>query len=296
MSRSRFSDTDKKLPVSAVVLTFNEEPNIGACLRSLAGWTSQIYVVDSGSTDKTKSIAEHYGAIVIYHQFESYMLQWKWALQNLPLNHEWILGLDADQSVTAELRLEFANLFANGQYLFGDINGFYMKRRQVFRGTWIRHGGYYPKYLLKLFRASTVYFDEQDFMDHHFYVTGRVAKLKKDFVEDNKKEYDIAFWIEKHNRYAPLHAKEEMSRRYASATWPQVPTLFGNPDQRVMWLKRGWFSLPLFVRPILYFIYRYFLRLGFLDGKQGFIFHFMQAFWYRLLVDIHLDDLSSRTR
>ena len=279
------------LPITAIVLTYNEERNLPDCLASLAGWTGEIFVVDSGSDDATLAIAERYGAQIVAHPFETHARQWTWALANLPIAHEWVLGLDADQHVTPELRDELAQRFGPGHASLAGIDGFYVKRRQIFRGRWIKHGTYYPKYLLKLFRPDKVKFDERDLMDHHFYVAGPTAQLEHDIVEDNQKENDIAFWVAKHNRYAPLHAQEELLRRREIDAWPIRAALFGSPDQRVVWLKQRWYHLPLFLRPLIYFFYRYLLRLGFLDGKQGFIFHFLQGFWYRVLVDIHLDEL-----
>jgi hypothetical protein len=205
------------------------------------------------------------------------------------------LGLDADQRVTAELQDELRHVFTHRRAELEAIDGCFVKRRQVFRGQWIQRGGYYPKYLLKLFRRNKVRLDERDLMDHHFYVGGSTLNLKSDIIEANRKEDDIAFWIDKHNRYAPRHAREEFLRRTDQQAWLIRPALFGNPDQRVVWLKQRWYHLPLYIRPAMYFIYRYVLLLGFLDGKQGFVFHFLQSFWYRLLVDIHLDDLLSKS-
>lgn len=279
------------LPISAVILTHNEEKNLPVCLDSLRDWIGDVWVVDSGSTDATLEIARCYGARVVHHRFETHARQWWWALENVQCEHEWILALDADQSVTAELREEISGLFRVRKHRDG-VDGFYVSRRQIFRGRWIRHGGYYPKYLLKLFRRDKARTDQGELIDHHFYVKGETRKLRCDIVEDNRKEADIAFWIEKHNRYARPQAEEEIHRGAATAIEAR---LLGNPDQRIAWRKSGWSYLPLYVRPLLYFLYRYVLRLGFLDGKEGFVFHFMQAFWYRLLVDIHLDELR-RTR
>lgn len=284
------------LPFSLVVLTYNEEQNLEECLRSVQPCAGEMYIVDSGSTDRTLEIARQYGAQIVPHAFETHARQWDWALEHLPLNYEWVLGLDADQRVTPELAAELSKLFTTERASLDMVNGFFIKRRQVFRGTWIRHGGYYPKYLLKLFRRSSVYLDENDLIDHHFYVRGNTAKLENDLIEANRKEDDIAFWIDKHNRYAARHAREEWNKREQIASSPIRARLLGNPDERVVWLKRVWFRMPLYVRPVTYFLFRYFLRLGFLDGKQGFIFHFMQAFWYRLLVDIHLDTLQTIER
>jgi glycosyltransferase involved in cell wall biosynthesis len=278
-----------RLPVSVVVLTFNEERNLAGCLRSVVGWAGEIFVVDSGSTDGTQCIARRYGATVLDHPFVDHQQQWTWALAQLPLGFEWVLGLDADQRVTPELEAELAHLFRHDEARVSAADGFYLKRRQVFRGRWIRHGGYYPKYLLKLFRKDKVYFDPSDLLDHHFYVRGHADTLHADIVEDNQNEYDIQFWIDKHNTYAKRHAREELLRRSGQSPWPLPPRFFGTPDQRVIWLKQRWYSLPLYVRPALYFAYRYVARRGFLDGKEGFIFHFLQAFWYRLLIDIHLE-------
>jgi glycosyltransferase involved in cell wall biosynthesis len=279
-----------------VVLTFNEAANLPACLASLRGLAHQLYVVDSGSTDATLEIARAGGARVLHHPFRSHAAQWKWALANLA-RPCWVLGLDADQRLTPELREELARLFGPEPGRLRGKQGFYVKRRQVFRGRWIKHGGYYPKYLLKLFLSTHVVIDDRDLIDHHFYVPGAVGKLEYDLIEENKKEDDIAFWVEKHNRYAALHAREELVRRRGTdSTWPIRPSPVGTPDQRVLWLKLRWYRLPLYVRPVLLFFYRYVLRRGFLDGRQGFVFHVLQGFWYRLLVDVHLDQLRSGAR
>lgn len=281
------------MQIAVVILTHNEEINLPSCLHGVSDWASDIFVVDSGSADRTLDIARQYGATVVEHAFETHSKQWAWALQNLPLRTSWVLGLDADQRVTPELAAELREL--DDSSLSG-IQGIYVKRRQVFREKWIRYGGYYPKYLLKLFRRDAVFADSRDLVDHHFYVSGATLKLKNDLLESNQKEDDITFWIEKHNRYATLLAREEMETRTNGRRNMIAPSLFGNPDQRALRLKQIWTRMPLYVRPFLYFFYRYVVRLGFLDGKQGAIFHFLQAFWFRLLIDIKLDHMQEATR
>ena len=271
-------------PVTVVVLTLNEERTLERALASVAGWAAHIFVVDSGSTDATLDIARRHGAVTVVHPFESHAAQWRWALQHLPLATEWVLGLDADQQVTPELRASIADLVGPRG---AEIAGAYVCRRQIFQGRWIRRGGYYPKYLLKLFRRDRVAVDAADLVDHHFRVTGPTATIDGDLVEDNRNEQAIGDWIAKHNRYARLQAIEEL-RRAPAATG----RLLGTPDERVLWLKRQWARLPLFVRPWLYFFYRYIVRLGFLDGRQGFLFHFMQALWYRTLVDANRREIE----
>jgi glycosyltransferase involved in cell wall biosynthesis len=276
--------------VSVVVLTLNEERNLAACLSSLAELTSEIFVVDSGSSDRTAAIAAEFGAHVVTHQFESHAKQWQWAFSTLPISAAWVLALDADQALTPQLRASIAQRVPEWTEAGAPV-GAYLNRRQIFRGRWIRHGGYYPKYLLKLFRKDAVALDAADLVDHHFHVAGPTAILDGDLIEDNRNENAIAVWIGKHNRYAVQQAREETAR---NADPDQRPTrALGSPDERTRWRKRIWYRLPLYVRPFGYFIYRYVFRLGFLDGKEGFIFHFLQAFWYRLLVDINRDELSA---
>lgn len=277
--------------VSVIVLTYNEEANLPACLDSLRGLPCNVFVVDSGSSDRTRDIARASGAMVVEHEFETHATQWRWALDHLPIRTEWVLALDADQRVTAELATELRHL---DNSLLDGFAGVYINRRQVFRNCWIRHGGYYPKHLLKLFRRNDVVIDAADLVDHHFYVAGPVKKLRYDLIEANQKEDDISFWIDKHNRYAALLAREELRWRTMPQATTIKPSLFGTPDQQTLALKRIWRRMPLYLRPFLYFFYRYFLRLGFLDGKQGAIFHFMQAFWFRLLVDIKIDEMQQQ--
>jgi glycosyltransferase involved in cell wall biosynthesis len=276
--------TRGRAPVSVLILTFNEERNLPTCLASVADWAEDVVVVDSGSTDQTTAIAKAHGARVVTHAFDTHARQWAWALADVPLTTDWVLALDADQQVTPELRHSIVAALGREA-----IAGYFVNRRQVFRGRWIRHGGYYPKYLLKLFRRSVVQLDSDDLVDHHFRINGRAARLGGDLIEDNRNEAEIFDWIAKHNRYARLQATEELARLRSPRD--RGPWRGGDPDERTRRQKAVWARLPAYVRPLGYFLYRYVLRLGFLDGKQGFVFHFLQAWWYRLLVDINLDEL-----
>lgn len=274
--------------LSAFIMTRNEELNLEACLGSLSPWCSDIHLIDSFSTDGTLDIARRYGAHIHQHRFEGHTKQRTWALRNVPFANEWVFALDADHRVMPELRDELIALFAEPPQ---GVNGFFVNRRQIFRGRWIRFGGYYPKYMLKIFRHECAFLDDNEF-DYRFYVNGKTANLKHDILESNQNEWGISFFVEKHNKFATELAVEEIKRANEGLGYLTRASFFGNPDQRTLWLKIRWNSLPMYVRPFLLFFYRYFLRVGFLDGKEGFIFHFLQSLWFRLLVDIKREELA----
>ncbi len=271
---------------SFIILTFNEEQHLPRLLNSIAKLNAPIFILDSGSTDDTLKIAESFGASVKYHPFENHPKQWDHALKNFEVQTPWVIGLDADQTVTPEL-LELLLNF-NGE-AYHNVDGIYFNRKNIFKGKWIKHGGYYPKYQLKMFRYGIGYSDLNENMDHRFIVTGNTAIWKKGHIlEENLKENEIRFWIDKHNRYSDLVASEEIERMENLRKQTIKPKLFGDPDQRTAYLKSMWWKLPRFFRPFIYFTYRMTFQLGFLDGRTGILFHFLQGFWFRLIVDVKI--------
>jgi glycosyltransferase involved in cell wall biosynthesis len=273
-----------QLPVACeltvVILTLNEEANLPDCIKSLRGLDANLYVVDSGSSDHTVQIAEKAGAIVACHPFHDYGSQRNWAQQHLPAQTPWVLHLDADERLTPELVSDINSVLRNQP---NDLNGFLLRKRTYFLGRWIRHGGHYPAYHLRLFRPEFGHCENRLY-DQHFVVRGAVGRLKhdyKDIVTSN-----LTSWSLRHVKWAGLEA-QEMERKSESG---QVkPKLLGNPIQRRRWLRTALFGRsPLFVRAWAYWIYRYFFRLGFLDGTEGLIFHFLQGFWFRFLVDARI--------
>jgi glycosyltransferase involved in cell wall biosynthesis len=280
---------------SFVILTFNEEIHLPRLLESIAPLKSPTFILDSGSTDRTLEIAGQFGAPVAFHAFENHPRQWDVALKIFKIDTPWTIGLDADQIVTPELMSMLKSFRNDAVPPF--VNGIFFNRKNYFKGRWIRHGGYFPKYLLKMFRTGVGHSDLNQNMDHRFIVPGETIIWKTGYlIEENLKENEIEFWIGKHNRYSTFQAKEETERKTGLRNQAVQPRLLGNPDQRIAFFKRFWWNTPLFVRPLLYFTWRYFFKLGFLDGKQGFIFHFLQAFWYRLVIDIKIDELQENKR
>jgi glycosyltransferase involved in cell wall biosynthesis len=278
------------IPLSVIVTTRNEEANVERCLRSVHGFADQIFVLDSESTDRTVEISRNYAEVQTLAYDHSRIIPWifQWGLDNLPLRNDWVLILEADQAVTPALKAELAVLLARPDEVRED--GFYIHRRQIFRGRPLRFGGYGSKVILKLFRRSRSGLDPVE-QDTRVYVRGPVGRLRAPLEEWNLKEDSIQFYLQKHLRYAEAFAREELERRRRGLPWKATPRLFGTPDERILWLKDRYYRMPLFFRPMIYFLYRYFFLLGILDGKTGFIFHFLQAFWFRLIVDIRLEEL-----
>jgi len=270
--------------VSVVVLAYNEELNLPECLASLQGLPREVFVVDSGSTDRTRDIARAAGAIVVEHPFENYSAQRNWAQQNLPLSSDWVMHLDADERLTPELVAEIADVLQNPQ---PGIDGYMFRKRTVFMGRWIRHGGHYPSYHLRLFRKDRGHC-EYRLYDQHFVVDGGTATLNNDYID--VLTADLNQWTARHLRWAELEALEMMSAQINDGR--VEAKAFGDPIQRRRWLRESFYGRwPLFVRPFLYWFYRYFLRMGFLDGREGLVFHFLQGCWFRLMIDVRLYEL-----
>ena len=281
--------------VTAVVLTFDEAENIGRCLDSLDG-VCPVFVVDSGSRDDTVELSRERGATVVHHPFTNHSSQWQWALTNLPIRSEWILALDADQAVSPALKSRLARDLSA---VSDEVAGIFVRHLYVFGGSTIRRGGI-KGYRCLLLRRGRVSADQSDLVDHRFAPQGRTETWSEPVVEHNVHDDDVSLWMAKQDRYSLRLAVEEELRRRRLLDWERAPALLGDRDSRFMWLRDRWIRLPLFARPVGYFLYRYFLRGGFLDGRGGFLYHALQGFWLRLIVDcktlhlrsLRLDDAS----
>lgn len=275
-------------PLWAVVLTFNEEAGLPNCLESLKGLTTQILVCDSGSTDGTVAIAEGAGAQVVVREFDNYGAQRNWAQDQISSEAGWVLHLDADESLTPELRHEIKRYLVEPPV---GVDGFLLRRRTVFMGRWIKHGAHYPSYHLRLFRIGAARCEDRLY-DQHFMLTtdGGLKKLQNDFIDNVSS--DLITWSQRHSRWADLEAREILRNAPTSQVRPRF---WGSSIERKRWQRRrALMRLPPFFRPFVYWMYRYFFRLGFLDGKPGLIFHFLQGFWFRFLVDARLYELRTR--
>lgn len=268
--------------LTIIILTKNEEQNLEKCVRSFKGCASRIAVIDSYSSDGTVELAKKLGAEVYEHPFENHAEQFNWALDNIGLDTEWVMKVDADEEFTAELAEEIKEKLDR---LPDTINGVVLRRRVYFMGKWLKYGGMYPQRLLRIFRFGHG-MSEIKQMDEHLVITdGNTVEFRHDFSDNNNKS--LEWWIDKHNWYSN---KEVLDRQMREDSVNGKEPAGAAKSSLQAKIKRtiknhGYYSLPKFFRAHLYFIYRYYFRMGFLDGTEGKIFTFLQAYWYRYLVD-----------
>lgn len=276
--------------VSVIILTFNEEKHIVRCLQSLLAFTDKLFIVDSFSTDRTVDIARSMGAVVVQNAWVNYATQFNYGIAHNPFQTTWVMRMDADEYVLPELAQEINERM---HLLPAQTGGVYVKRRVFFLNRWIKHGGFYPIWLLRLWRRGTG-FCEQVWHDEHIKLTqGETIQFSHDLVDHNLN--NLTWWTQKHNHYTILEMINLLNYQYHFDESEKVqPRLFGTQEQRVRYLKERYAAIPLFTRPILYFLYRYFVRLGFLDGRPGFVWCCLQALWYRFLVDAKLLEVRVR--
>ncbi len=277
--------------ISVVILTFNEEANLAICLDSLKNLNAEIFIVDSGSSDRTLEIAKEYKCQTFYNPWQNYAEQLNWALQNIPIKTLWTMRLDADERLMPELVDELKRVLTITPE---NITGYQVKRRVFFMGKWIRHGGYYPTWLLRVWRTG-LGFCEQRWMDEHIVISqGKIANLKHDIIDENHK--GLTFWTNKHNSYANREIKDLLHLYNSSQEKDSLLDRdnFTQANQR-RWIKNNLYSRsPLFLRALIYYFLRYVIGLGFLDGIEGMIFHFLQGFWYRFLVDAKIYEYTKQ--
>lgn len=263
--------------ITAIILTKNEELNIERCINSIKEIVDRIIVVDSGSVDQTCQIAKRLGAEVVEHEFVTHGQQFNWVLKSQNITTKWVLRLDADEEITLELGEEIKRECT--KHTEDDVNGLIMKFKIYFLGTFLKHGGMYPFYRTSVFKFGKGYVDEAGMRDQTVVPNGKLVYLKNDCLHYDFKSLEK--WIEKHNWYSSLEVKNLELKRYDDEN-AKVPE-----EARKTRLVRNrlYYRLPRYFRAKLYYYYRYYIKLGFLDGEAGRVHAFMQAYWYRYLID-----------
>ncbi|MBR1292473.1 glycosyltransferase family 2 protein [Bradyrhizobium ottawaense] len=278
------------MSIAVVILTYNEELHLARALRSVAPLTKEVYVIDSFSTDDTVKIARSHGVDVRQRAFDNQARQFNWALDTLTIRSDWILRLDADEVIEPDLAAEIA---ARLPGMERDVVGVNLKRKHIFMNRWIRHGGRYPLELLRIWRRGYGRVEDR-WMDEHVVVKGgRTVTFDGGFSDHNLN--DLTFFTDKHNKYATREAIEVLNQRLHFMT--QEAELSTANSSRQAALKRAlkeriYNRIPFQFSALSYFLYRYLLQVGFLDGKEGLIYHGLQGFWYRFLVGAKIEELS----
>jgi len=276
--------------LAVVILTHNEERHIVRALRSISTIASQVFVVDSGSDDGTVEIAQRNGAVVLQNPFVNHARQFQWALDNAPITASWVMRLDADEIVEHDLAVEIEEQLP---LLGADVTGVNLHRKHIFMDRWVRRGGRYPLRLLRIWRRGHGRIEDR-WMDEHMIVSGgRIVAFKGGFADHNLN--DLTFFTTKHNKYATREAIEVLNQKLE--LFPRDESLSGRTASWQAsfkrWAKeRVYNRLPFTVSATLYFLWRYIFQLGFLDGRSGLVYHFLQGYWYRFLVGAKVMELE----
>lgn len=259
--------------LAAIILTKNEERDLPGCLASLRGLADEVYVIDSGSTDATLSVAEAAGAVVLQHPFENYARQLNWAIENVPTSADWLMRIDADERPDGTMRQSLRVMVESAA---SDVTGVLLARRTEFLGKRLRFGGTFPVWLLRVWQRGKGRCEDR-WMDEHIAVEeGLVSRARGELLHVIPKS--LAEWSRKHVWYAEREHLDTVDTATGVALRGQA-ALVRKAKTEV------YYRLPIMVRVIGYWMYRYVLQLGFLDGKVGFLYHFLQCGWYRMLVD-----------
>lgn len=278
------------LDISVIILTYNEELHIRRCIENVSSFAKEIFIIDSFSTDRTIEIAQEYSNVsVLQNKWENqYAKQFNWGLEHAPITAKWVLRLDADEYLLPELIAELEEKLPT---IDSEVTGIIFNRRHIFMGKWMRRG-IYPVKLLRLFQYRKGVC-EQRLMDEHIQLLeGRSIEFCNDIVDQNLN--DLSWMCHKHVNYAIREAIDLLDIELAltGAGKTDKDKFIGQQAYDKRMKKRKYAKQPLFWRSFVYFCYRYFLQGGCLDGKVGFIFNFLQGWWYRMLVDAKIYEIK----
>ncbi len=277
------------MDISVIILTYNEEIHIKRCLDRISKYVKNVFIIDSFSTDNTLEIAKEYDNVrILQNKWTNYATQFNWALENADINSKWVLRLDADEYLTPELIDELSNKLPT---IGDDVSGVIFPLRRVFLGRVIRRGMNQVK-LLRLFRNGKAK-SEVRLMDEHIQLLdGHAIEFCNEFADDNLN--NLSWWAQKHIGYAIREAVDllDIELDLTNAGRSDENKQISEQAHKKRMMKHKYSRKPLFWRSFAYFCYRYFFKLGFLEGKEGFLWHFMQGWWYRTLVDAKIFEIK----
>jgi glycosyltransferase involved in cell wall biosynthesis len=267
--------------LTALILTKNEELNIGTCINSIRSLAKRIIVIDSFSNDNTVSIAKSLGAEVYQHEFENYSKQFKYGLNNFNITTKWVFRIDADESLTEESAAELEKLCKENNDT--DINGIIVRFEVNFMGKKLKHGGIYPFRKLLVFKYGLGDIEDRHMDEHIVLFKGKAVETKYDSIHRDYK--DLTYWVNKVNWYASREVKDYYEELMNESARSSISSLDKKARIKRFIKFNIYYKLPMGLRAYMYYLYRYYFKLGFLDGKEGKIFAFFHAYWYRYLVD-----------
>ena len=270
--------------ICAIILTKNEDIHLDRVLKQISKLIDHKLVIDSGSKDKTITIAEKYNSEIIKKNWKNYATQFNFGIEHVKNRYDWVLRIDADEyfedfkiiaNVIRRIRL--------GEY--SKVSGVSLNRRIEFLGHSIKYGGIFPIQVVRLFRSKHG-LCENRWMDEHIIVDGKIIHENAMIIDDNKRGFE--FWLNKHIGYAKRETVDMLFIEHGFTNKNKILNNSLEASKKRALKEKYYIKLPLFIRPIIYFIYRYFIRFGFVDGKMGFLYHFFHALWYRLVVDLFI--------
>ena len=285
------SDRMRTTSLAVIILTFNEERHLARAIESIREIASEIFVVDSYSTDGTVDLARSLGAQVLQRAFTYQAEQFNWALLHAPIGSDWVMRLDADEVIEADLAAEIASKLC---LLQKDVNGVNLNRKTIFQGRFLRHGGRYPLTLLRIWRRGKAQVEDRLMDEHIFLSDGRTVTFQGGFADHNL--LDLTAFTEKHNRYATREALVVLNEKLHLFGAPVnlMTEVTARQAKLKRWLKVKFYNrMPFALSSLGYFFYRYVCQLGFLDGREGLVYHVLQGFWYRFLVGAKLRELEA---
>ena len=265
--------------LTAIILTKNEELNIENCINSIRNLAKRIIVIDSFSTDQTIEIAKKLGAEVHQHEFMNYSKQFLYGLNSFDIDTTWVLRIDADERLTDASRAEIEQLCEENMKT--DVNGIILRFEVTFLGKKLRHGGIYPFRKLLVFKYGIGTIEDRNMDEHIVLSHGKTVEVKNDSEHHDYK--DLTFWTNKHNWYASREVLDYVQNAKTNQETGKELNVKAGIKRFIKF--HIYYKLPMGMRAHLYYIYRYYFKLGFLDGKEGKIYAFLQAYWYRYLVD-----------
>jgi len=276
------------LDITVVILTFNEELHLERCLSSLQKIATRIVIVDSYSTDLTETIAKKYKADFYQNAWsQNYANQLNWALENCNIQSSWTMRMDADEYLSDALIDEIQKSFSNNAETFNSVE---IPRSVIFKGKKIRYGGWGKIPLLRIWKTGLGKCEER-WMDEHIVVDHpNIITLNHTIIDENLNS--IHWWTLKHNNYAKREATDYLINKYNLDLQDELTNSNKSATLKRKIKDNYYNKSPLFLRSFVYFFYRYFFKLGFLDGKRGLIWHFLQGCWYRFLVDVMIFEIE----